>query len=105
MYETTLELIEKSCTGRDESGIPTITEKKTELFLTRSPKSPTRSEFWSATAAGHQLSIVLTISAWDWDEFKKPKPSELIYMDERYRIEKVYRLGEDEIELTCSEVV
>lgn len=32
MYEPTLDLIEKSCTGRDESGIPTITEKKRSYF-------------------------------------------------------------------------
>ncbi len=104
MYELTVTMISSSCTGTDENGYPITERTEKELLIQGRPSSPTRSEFWMASAAGQQLSLVLRVSAWDWDDFPRPKPAELEYMGVNYKIAKVYRVSEDVIELTCTEV-
>lgn len=98
IVEETLELITVVATDeKDVNGYTVDREIKNEVFC--KVKSPGRSEFYAAMKADMKVSKIFVVSDIDY-----AGETQLIYDGDRYKVEKVYPAGLDEIELTCSKV-
>lgn len=96
--EETLELITVVSTEKkDSNGYRIDREEKKEVFC--KVKSPGRSEFYAAMKSDMKVSKIFIVSDIDY-----AGETELIYDGQRYKVEKEYPAGLDEIELTCSKV-
>ena len=96
VVEETLELITVVATDeKDVNGYTVDRDEKKEVFC--KVKSPGRSEFYAAMKADMKVSKIFVVSDIDY-----AGETELIYDGQRYKVEKYYPAGLDEIELTCS---
>jgi SPP1 family predicted phage head-tail adaptor len=78
----------------DDSGFSTEVNHDVEVWADK--KTATRTEFYSAHAAGIEVSAVFTVN--DYSDEKI-----LIHQAKEYDIVRAYRKGEGEWELTCSD--
>lgn len=84
-------------TEQDEDGFQKNIETENEVYA--DIRSTTRSEFYDAMRSGIAVSIMIKISAHDYNNERL-----LIYDDERYEVVRAYKTDLDHIELSCSEV-
>lgn len=96
MWKDTADLI-KVTIIQDEYANEVETETIRTVFC--NVESVGRNEFYNALKAGLKPTITVTIRSYEYEEEKY-----LICRGKRYKIERVYDKGGENIELTCSEV-
>lgn len=74
-------------------------ESYTDRTVWANRKSATRSEFYNATMAGHQISDVFDVHVEDYDG-----ETYVTFESTRYKVARTYRKGDGTIELNCEVV-
>lgn len=101
-YDNELTLISEIL-QEDEIGNQIATEIKTNIFCNF--KSIGRTEFYNAASNRLKPSLIFIIHAYEYNGEKYVEFSEDLSPKEKYKVIKTYKIGIEELELTCEKVL